>query len=117
MDPILHAQEIARFNALVVGGPGPEDCWIFTGPISGHGYGRFWIRREGGPRIMLRANRYPLAGSHQRRGGATPSGAQAVVLRRADRGQALRVSTGHDAAHMIAARRSRWISIARRSPG
>ena len=33
----------------------------FTGPIGGDGYGRFWIRREGGPRIILRANRYALA--------------------------------------------------------
>lgn len=61
VDPIRHAVEIARFDAQVVRGPEADDCWIFTGPIGGDGYGRFWIRRGGGERIMLRANRYALA--------------------------------------------------------
>lgn len=65
VDPLVHAAEIARFYAQVVRGPEPDDCWIFTGPIGGDGYGRFWIRRGGGKRIMLRSNRYALAVSLQ----------------------------------------------------
>jgi hypothetical protein len=61
VDPIRHAGEIERFDAHVVRGPEPDDCWIFTGPIGGDGYGRFWIRRGCSERIMLRANRYALA--------------------------------------------------------
>jgi hypothetical protein len=61
VDPGRHAAEIARFDAHVVRGPEPDDCWIFTGPIGGDGYGRFWIRRGCSERIMLRANRYALA--------------------------------------------------------
>jgi hypothetical protein len=61
VDPIRHVDEIERFGAHVVRGPEADDCWIFTGPIGGDGYGRFWIRRGGGGRIMLRANRYALA--------------------------------------------------------
>ena len=61
VDPIGHAKELARFDAQVVRGPEVNDCWIFTGPIGGDGYGRYWIRRGGNERIMLRANRYALA--------------------------------------------------------
>lgn len=57
----MHEAETARFYAQVVRGPEPDDCWIFKGPIGGDGYGRFWIRRGGGKRIMLRSNRYALA--------------------------------------------------------
>src|SRR3954454_18323803 len=63
VDPIRHAKELARFDAQVVRGPEVNDCWIFTGPIGGDGYGRYWIRRGCSERIMLRANRYALAAS------------------------------------------------------
>lgn len=39
-------REIARFVAKVVRGPGPDDCWIWTGAIGDDGYGRFAIRRD-----------------------------------------------------------------------
>ncbi len=42
-------------------GPGAQDCAIWVGAIGADSYGRFWVRRGGGPRIMLRANRYALA--------------------------------------------------------
>jgi hypothetical protein len=63
VDPVRDAKELARFDAQVVRGPEVDDCWIFTGPIGGDGYGRFWIRRGVGARVMLRANRYALAAS------------------------------------------------------
>jgi hypothetical protein len=60
VDPLRDAEEIARFEQMVVRGPGTRDCWIFTGAIGGDGYGRLWVYREG-RRIMLRSNRYALA--------------------------------------------------------
>jgi len=44
-----------------VRGPYRDDCAIWVGAIGGNGYGRFWVRRGGGERIMVRANRYALA--------------------------------------------------------
>jgi hypothetical protein len=61
VDPVLHANEIARFTALVIRGPEADSCWIYRGPIGADSYGRFWVRREAGRRVMLRANRYALA--------------------------------------------------------
>jgi hypothetical protein len=63
VDPVRHAEELARFQSHVVAGPEPNDCAIFCGPIGADAYGRFWVRRGGGERIMLRANRYALAAS------------------------------------------------------
>jgi hypothetical protein len=60
VDPVVDADEIARFEGAVVRGPGPADCWIFTRAIGGDGYGRWWVRRDG-RRIMQRANRYALS--------------------------------------------------------
>ena len=57
----MHAEELARFEALVVRGPGVDDCAIWKGAIGGDGYGRYWVRRGCGERIMVRANRYALA--------------------------------------------------------
>ena len=50
-----------RFETNVVRGPYRDDCAIWVGAIGGDGYGRFWVRRGGGERIMVRANRYALA--------------------------------------------------------
>ena len=57
----MHAEELARFEALVVRGPGVDDCAIWKGAIGGDGYGRYWVRRACSERIMVRANRYALA--------------------------------------------------------
>lgn len=38
-------------------GPEREDCWFWTGAISDDGYGRFWIKRDGGQRAV-RPQRY-----------------------------------------------------------
>ena len=51
------AAEIARFEASYVRGPEPNDCAIWVGPIGTDGYPRFWVRRGGPERIMLRGNR------------------------------------------------------------
>ena len=59
MDSRLDAEELARFEALVVRGPGVDDCAIWKGAIGGDGYGR--NTRGCGERIMVRANRYALA--------------------------------------------------------
>ncbi|MGW4101469.1 MULTISPECIES: hypothetical protein [Mycobacteriaceae] len=61
VNPTIHADELERFESEIVRGPGPEDCAIWTGAIGGDGYPRFWVRRDGGDRIMLRGNRYALA--------------------------------------------------------
>jgi hypothetical protein len=36
----VHGEELARFETLVVRGPGPDDCAIWVGAIGGDGYGR-----------------------------------------------------------------------------
>jgi len=61
VDRRVHAEELRRFEALVVRGPRADDCAIWVGPIGADSYGRFWVRRGGGERTMLRANRYALA--------------------------------------------------------
>ena len=61
VDRRIDAEELRRFEGLVVSGPGADDCAIWVGPIGADSYGRFWVRRGGGERIMLRANRYALA--------------------------------------------------------
>jgi hypothetical protein len=38
-------------------GPAPDDYWFWTGAISGDGYGRFWIKRDGGQQAV-RPQRY-----------------------------------------------------------
>lgn len=40
VDPVAHAEELARFEAHVVRGPGAEDCAIWTGAVGTDGYGR-----------------------------------------------------------------------------
>lgn len=60
VDPVVHAEELARFEASAVRGPGRHDCAIWTASVGSDGYGRFWVRR-GGERIMVRSNRYALA--------------------------------------------------------
>ncbi len=60
MDAAVHADELVRFWAKVVRGPGSRDCWIWTGAIGDDGYGRFWIRRSGIVRVV-RPSRYALA--------------------------------------------------------
>jgi hypothetical protein len=60
VDPRLHAEELLRFEANVVRGPGSDDCAIWASAVGADGYGRWWVRRGGG-RIMVRPNRYALA--------------------------------------------------------
>jgi hypothetical protein len=60
VDRNIHGEELRRFEANVVRGPGVDDCAIWTGAVGADGYGRFWVRR-GNTRIMVRANRYALA--------------------------------------------------------
>jgi hypothetical protein len=49
--------EVERFWSFVVKGPEPDDCWFWTGAISDDGYGRFWIKRDGG-QLAVRPQRY-----------------------------------------------------------
>ena len=49
--------EVERFWSFVVKGPEPDDCWFWTGAISDDGYGRFWIKRDGGQQAV-RPQRY-----------------------------------------------------------
>ena len=59
VDPSTHAREIARFQRFCVAGP-PGACTIFAGAIGDDGYGRFWVNRPGGPRVV-RAQRFAIA--------------------------------------------------------
>ncbi|MDW5610442.1 hypothetical protein [Mycolicibacterium sp. D5.8-2] len=62
VDPVRHANEMARFYAHVVRGPGRQDCWLWTGAIGTDGYGRFALRRGGWRhQVMVRPPRYALA--------------------------------------------------------
>jgi hypothetical protein len=61
VDTRLHAEELARFESQIVRGPQADDCAMWVGAIGGDGTAGFWVRRDGGTRIMVRANRYALA--------------------------------------------------------
>lgn len=52
--------ERARFEAKIVKGPQPDDCWLWTGAIGDDGYGRFSIVRDGQEQ-MVRPPRYAVA--------------------------------------------------------
>lgn len=56
--------EQQRFWSKVLKGPGPADCWVWTGAIGDDGYGRFWTRPEAGKQKMIRAHRYALGLVH-----------------------------------------------------
>jgi hypothetical protein len=60
VDAAQHAAEVARFIRFVVRGPGPRDCWLWTGAITDDGYGRFWLNRNG-DKPVVRPHRYALA--------------------------------------------------------
>ena len=59
VDPVVHRDEIARFERKIVTGPRVEDCAIYVGALS-EGYGVFALRRGGSIRVV-RAARYALA--------------------------------------------------------
>jgi hypothetical protein len=59
VDPVVHAAEIARFEAKIVVGPG-EHCSIWRGAIGDDGYGRFSITR-GGRERTVKPHRYAAA--------------------------------------------------------
>ena len=40
VDRRVHAEEVRRFEANVVRGPGAKDCAIWVGAVGGDGYGR-----------------------------------------------------------------------------
>ncbi len=63
VDPVVHVDELARFWAKVVRGPGARDCWLWVGAIADDGYGRFWVRRDGRGRVV-RPHRYAVAAVH-----------------------------------------------------
>lgn len=54
------AREIVRFESKIVRGPGPDDCWIWSGALGDDGYGRFWIQRNGADRVV-RPPKYAVA--------------------------------------------------------
>lgn len=57
------AREASRFWALVAKDENPRGCWIWIGAIADDGYGRFWVRRDGGQRAV-RPHRYAYALVH-----------------------------------------------------
>jgi hypothetical protein len=59
VDPKVHAAEVARVSQQDRGRTGDRDCSIWIGSIGADGCQP--VRRDGGPRIMVRANRYALA--------------------------------------------------------
>lgn len=65
VDPQRDHEEVRRFWAHVVKGPGAGDCWLWTGAIADDGYGRFWLRRPGRRPLVVRPHRYVVALAHQ----------------------------------------------------
>jgi hypothetical protein len=59
VDPVIHAAEIARFEAKITEGPG-EYCRIWHGAIGDDGYGRYSITR-GGRERTVKPHRYAVA--------------------------------------------------------
>lgn len=59
VDPVIHAAEIARFEAKVVKGPGAH-CSLWRGAVADDGYGRFSITRNGIERTV-KPHRYAVA--------------------------------------------------------
>ncbi|OBJ89851.1 hypothetical protein [Mycobacterium asiaticum] len=45
VDPVVRAEELARFEASAVRGPGPQDCAIWCAALGSDAYCRFWVRR------------------------------------------------------------------------
>jgi hypothetical protein len=93
VDPARHADEIARFWAKVVKGPGQRDCWLWVGAIGDDGYGRLWLRREGRVQVV-RPHRYAVALAH----GVTLDADQVVEHETCDNPICVRAeiaSTGH----------------------
>lgn len=46
-----------RFWSKVLKGPGPGDCWLWTGAVADDGYGRFFLRQDGRD-TSVRPHRY-----------------------------------------------------------
>lgn len=60
VDPVEHADEIARFQRRIVMGPLDTDCHVWSGGLSDDGYGVFRITRDGVHHVV-RTSRYALA--------------------------------------------------------
>jgi hypothetical protein len=60
VDTRLHPEELARFETMWCA-PASRRLRDLGGRRRGDGYGRNWVRRGSGERIMVRANRYALA--------------------------------------------------------
>ena len=88
VDSAGHAGEIRRFNRYVIAGPGPHDCAVFVGAIGDDGYGRFWLGRPGGPKVV-RAQRFAVAAVH----GVMPAGL--VAMHECDNPLCVRVGARH----------------------
>lgn len=54
----MRTSEHDRFWRYVVKGPAADDCWLWTGAVSDDGYGRFWIKQDGGRQRAVRPQRY-----------------------------------------------------------
>jgi hypothetical protein len=88
VDPVGNAGEIRRFNRYVIAGPSPHDCAVFVGAIGDDGYGRFWLGRPGGPKVV-RAQRFAVAAVH----GVMPAGM--VAMHECDNPLCVRVGPRH----------------------
>lgn len=85
------AREASRFWALVAKDENPRGCWIWIGAISDDGYGRFWVRRDGGQRAV-RPHRYAYALVH----GETSLEEVPVLMHACDNPLCVRASVGDD---------------------
>lgn len=88
VDPVAHAGEIARFERLVIAGPGEKACAVFAAAIGDDGYGRFWLGRPDGPKVV-RAQRFAVAAAH----GYIEAGL--VAMHECDNPLCVRVGRGH----------------------
>lgn len=53
----MQQSAVDRFWSKVLKGPGPGDCWLWTGAVADDGYGRFFLRQDGRD-TSVRPHRY-----------------------------------------------------------
>jgi hypothetical protein len=92
---------VARYAAMVVTVPGNECRW-WTGAVSGHGHGRFWIGRG---RVMI-AHRFAFAAVH----GVAALESSRLLGHRCDNPLCQRVGTGHVVVSSALENRREWAS-------
>lgn len=94
---------VIRFQRKVRTLPG-QDCWWWTGAISGRGHGRFWLGRVEGRDVVAIAHRFAWALTY----GAESLMAVPVLGHRCDNPLCQRIGPGHVEASSAGRNRREW---------